>query len=154
MSRVYGENFIRDGILREWFREFKDERTNVHDEEEQGHKVSIKVLLPHMDLRTATTITTNLVSRYSKVTMRYTVRSVTAPPGGNGVSVLISKTVQDMEKSQLYSVFDLVQKDTLSASSARPSRRVRSPTENHEPAQDFQRGSSSPAPYMRADGPE
>ncbi|GBM70907.1 hypothetical protein AVEN_238066-1 [Araneus ventricosus] len=37
-------------------------------------------------------------------------------------------------------------------SSARPSPRVRSPTENHEPAQDFQRGSSSPAPYMRADG--
>ncbi|GBM69309.1 hypothetical protein AVEN_112652-1 [Araneus ventricosus] len=33
-------------------------------------------------------------------------------------------------------------------SSARPSPRVRSPTENHEPAQDFQRGSSSPAPYM------
>ncbi|GBN86013.1 hypothetical protein AVEN_95512-1, partial [Araneus ventricosus] len=39
-------------------------------------------------------------------------------------------------------------------SSARPSPRVRSPTENHEPAQDFQRGSSSPAPYTRADGLE
>ncbi|GBN79962.1 hypothetical protein AVEN_251892-1, partial [Araneus ventricosus] len=39
-------------------------------------------------------------------------------------------------------------------SSARPSPRVRSPTENHESALDFQRGSSSPAPYMRADGPE
>ncbi|GBN21701.1 hypothetical protein AVEN_201576-1 [Araneus ventricosus] len=39
-------------------------------------------------------------------------------------------------------------------SSARPSPRVRSPTENHELAQDFQRGSSSPAPYMRADGLE
>ncbi|GBM89794.1 hypothetical protein AVEN_175374-1 [Araneus ventricosus] len=36
----------------------------------------------------------------------------------------------------------------------RPSPRVRSCTENHEPAQDFQRGSSSPAPYMRADGLE
>ncbi|GBO16291.1 hypothetical protein AVEN_173249-1 [Araneus ventricosus] len=36
----------------------------------------------------------------------------------------------------------------------KPSPRVRSPTENHEPAQDFQRGSSSPAPYMRADGLE
>ncbi|GBO32871.1 hypothetical protein AVEN_32708-1 [Araneus ventricosus] len=34
---------------------------------------------------------------------------------------------------------------------ARPSPRVRSPTENHEPAQDFQRGSSSSAPCMRAD---
>ncbi|GBL67527.1 hypothetical protein AVEN_116293-1, partial [Araneus ventricosus] len=38
--------------------------------------------------------------------------------------------------------------------SARPSPRVRSPTENHEPAQDFQRSSFSPAPYMRADGLE
>ncbi|GBL71999.1 hypothetical protein AVEN_115035-1 [Araneus ventricosus] len=32
--------------------------------------------------------------------------------------------------------------------SARPSPRVRSPTENHESVQDFQRGSSSP--YMRS----
>ncbi|GBN42189.1 hypothetical protein AVEN_63986-1, partial [Araneus ventricosus] len=39
-------------------------------------------------------------------------------------------------------------------SSARPSPRVLSPTENHEPAQDFQRDSSSPAPYMGADGLE
>ncbi|GBN36039.1 hypothetical protein AVEN_122354-1 [Araneus ventricosus] len=39
-------------------------------------------------------------------------------------------------------------------SSARPSPRLRSLTENHEPAQDFQRGSSSPAPYMREDGVE
>ncbi|GBM55065.1 hypothetical protein AVEN_145128-1 [Araneus ventricosus] len=39
-------------------------------------------------------------------------------------------------------------------SSARPSPRVRSPTENHEPAQGFQRGSFSPAPYMIADGLE
>ncbi|GBO27459.1 hypothetical protein AVEN_177238-1 [Araneus ventricosus] len=36
-------------------------------------------------------------------------------------------------------------------SSARLSPRVRSPTENHEPTQDFQKGSSSPTPYMRAD---
>ncbi|GBM52119.1 hypothetical protein AVEN_29804-1 [Araneus ventricosus] len=36
----------------------------------------------------------------------------------------------------------------------RPNPRVRWPTENHEPAQDFQRGSSSPAPYIRADGLE
>ncbi|GBN88240.1 hypothetical protein AVEN_94542-1 [Araneus ventricosus] len=40
------------------------------------------------------------------------------------------------------------------AFSARPSPRVRSPTENHEPEQDFQRGSSSPAPNMRANGLE
>ncbi|GBN68381.1 hypothetical protein AVEN_154300-1, partial [Araneus ventricosus] len=39
-------------------------------------------------------------------------------------------------------------------SSARPSPRVCSTAENHEPAQDFQRGSSSPAPYMRTDGLE
>ncbi|GBN55716.1 hypothetical protein AVEN_47215-1 [Araneus ventricosus] len=42
----------------------------------------------------------------------------------------------------------------LTESSARSSPRVSSPTENHEPAQDFQRGSSPPAPYMRADGLE
>ncbi|GBL79419.1 hypothetical protein AVEN_92597-1 [Araneus ventricosus] len=42
----------------------------------------------------------------------------------------------------------------LIVSSARPSPRVLSPTENHELAQDFQRGSSSPAPYMGADGLE
>ncbi|GBM09246.1 hypothetical protein AVEN_59226-1 [Araneus ventricosus] len=34
--------------------------------------VSTIVLLPHINLRTATTIATNLVSRYSKVIMRYT----------------------------------------------------------------------------------
>ncbi|GBM60948.1 hypothetical protein AVEN_192399-1 [Araneus ventricosus] len=42
---------------------------------------------------------------------------------------------------------------SLMRSSARPSPRVRPPTENHEAAQDYQRGSSSPATYMRADGP-
>ncbi|GBN06245.1 hypothetical protein AVEN_105370-1 [Araneus ventricosus] len=39
-------------------------------------------------------------------------------------------------------------------SSARPSPRVHPPTENHETANDFQRGSSTPALYMRADGLE
>ncbi|GBO11864.1 hypothetical protein AVEN_212944-1, partial [Araneus ventricosus] len=34
-------------------------------------------------------------------------------------------------------------------SSVRPSTRVRSSTENNEPSQDFQRGSTSPAPYMK-----
>ncbi|GBN52392.1 hypothetical protein AVEN_129077-1 [Araneus ventricosus] len=47
------------------------------------YRVSIKALLLHINLRTATTIATNLVSRYNKVTMRYTVRSVTALPRGN-----------------------------------------------------------------------
>ncbi|GBM52153.1 hypothetical protein AVEN_265626-1 [Araneus ventricosus] len=46
-----------------------------------AYRVSSKVLLPHINLRTATAIATNLVSWYSKVTMRYTVRSATAPPG-------------------------------------------------------------------------
>ncbi|GBO22237.1 hypothetical protein AVEN_153958-1, partial [Araneus ventricosus] len=32
-------------------------------------------------------------------------------------------------------------------SSARPSPRIRSPTDNHEPAQDFHRDSSSPSLY-------
>ncbi|GBM60949.1 hypothetical protein AVEN_192400-1 [Araneus ventricosus] len=40
-----------------------------------------------------------------------------------------------------------------SKSMSKTKSRVRPPTENHEPAQDYQRGSSSPATYMRADGP-
>ncbi|GBM16690.1 hypothetical protein AVEN_217963-1 [Araneus ventricosus] len=43
---------------------------------------------------------------------------------------------------------------SFDSSSARPSPRVRSPTENHEPGQDCQRGSSSPAPYTRTDSLE
>ncbi|GBN03183.1 hypothetical protein AVEN_95304-1 [Araneus ventricosus] len=39
--------------------------------ENDAPKVSTKVLVPHINLRTATTIATNLVIRYSKVTMRY-----------------------------------------------------------------------------------
>ncbi|GBN95254.1 hypothetical protein AVEN_32938-1 [Araneus ventricosus] len=38
--------------------------------------------LPLINLRTASTIAPNLVSKYSKLTMRYTARSVIAPPGG------------------------------------------------------------------------
>ncbi|GBM42873.1 hypothetical protein AVEN_245700-1 [Araneus ventricosus] len=46
------------------------------------YRVSAKVLLPHINLRTATTIAANLVPTYSKLAMRYTVKSVIAPPGG------------------------------------------------------------------------
>lgn len=38
MSRVYGESFISDGVVREWCRKFKDGRTDVHDEGGQGRK--------------------------------------------------------------------------------------------------------------------
>ncbi|GBM44038.1 hypothetical protein AVEN_261347-1, partial [Araneus ventricosus] len=57
-------------------------------------RVSAKVLLPHINLRTARTTASNMVSRYSKVTMRYTVRSITVPPSFKQVSVPILKTVQ------------------------------------------------------------
>ncbi|GBM98145.1 hypothetical protein AVEN_167418-1 [Araneus ventricosus] len=33
MCRVCGENFMRNGVMREWCRKFKDGRTVVHDEE-------------------------------------------------------------------------------------------------------------------------
>ncbi|GBO25827.1 hypothetical protein AVEN_35074-1 [Araneus ventricosus] len=33
MCRVYGENFMRNGVMREWCRKFKDGGTVVHDEE-------------------------------------------------------------------------------------------------------------------------
>ncbi|XP_046407890.1 histone-lysine N-methyltransferase SETMAR-like [Ischnura elegans] len=38
MSRVYGENFMSDGVAREWCRKFKDGRNDVHDEGGQGRK--------------------------------------------------------------------------------------------------------------------
>lgn len=38
MSRVYGENFMSDGAVREWCRKFKDGRNDVHDEGGQGRK--------------------------------------------------------------------------------------------------------------------
>ncbi|GBN70096.1 hypothetical protein AVEN_175738-1 [Araneus ventricosus] len=36
ISEVYGENFMSQGIVRKWVRAFKDDRTNVHDEERNG----------------------------------------------------------------------------------------------------------------------
>lgn len=32
MTQVYGENFMSCGVVREWCRKFKDNRTDVHDE--------------------------------------------------------------------------------------------------------------------------
>ena len=36
MSKVYGENFMSDGSVREWCRKFKEGRTDVHDEGGHG----------------------------------------------------------------------------------------------------------------------
>ncbi|GBL89907.1 hypothetical protein AVEN_178337-1 [Araneus ventricosus] len=36
--RVHGENFMSDGVVREWCRNFKDGQTDVLDEEGQGRK--------------------------------------------------------------------------------------------------------------------
>ncbi|XP_031327821.1 protein GVQW3-like [Photinus pyralis] len=38
MSKVYGDNFMSDSMVRKWFREFKEGRTDVHDEGGQGRK--------------------------------------------------------------------------------------------------------------------
>lgn len=38
MSRIYGEEFMSDGCVREWCRKFKEGRTDVHDEGGQGRK--------------------------------------------------------------------------------------------------------------------
>jgi len=38
MSRVYGEKFMTDDVVREWYRTFKDGRTDVHNEGGQRRK--------------------------------------------------------------------------------------------------------------------
>ena len=38
MIKVYGENFMSDGSVREWCRKFKEGRTDVHDEGGHGRK--------------------------------------------------------------------------------------------------------------------
>ena len=38
MSKVYGENFMSDGSVREWCRKFKEGRADVHDESGHGRK--------------------------------------------------------------------------------------------------------------------
>ena len=50
MSKVYGENFMSDGSVRECCRKFKDGRTDVHDEGRHGRKsVAIVGLVEHVD---------------------------------------------------------------------------------------------------------
>ncbi|GBN21765.1 hypothetical protein AVEN_155627-1 [Araneus ventricosus] len=36
ISEVYDENIMSEGMVRKWVRQFKDGRTNVHDEERSG----------------------------------------------------------------------------------------------------------------------
>ncbi|GFU31973.1 HTH_48 domain-containing protein [Trichonephila clavipes] len=36
ISEVYGENIMRDGMVRKWVRAFKDGHTNIQDEERRG----------------------------------------------------------------------------------------------------------------------
>ena len=38
MNKVYGENFMSDGSVREWCSKFKEGRTNIHDEGGHGCK--------------------------------------------------------------------------------------------------------------------
>lgn len=38
MIKVYHENFMSDCSLREWYRKFKEGRTDVHDEGGQARK--------------------------------------------------------------------------------------------------------------------
>ncbi|GBL93240.1 hypothetical protein AVEN_42680-1 [Araneus ventricosus] len=46
MSRVYAENCMSDGVVREWCTKSKDGRTDVYDEEGRRHKfVSTEVLV-------------------------------------------------------------------------------------------------------------
>jgi hypothetical protein len=33
---VYGQNVMREAVVRQWLRMFKDWRTNIHDEERSG----------------------------------------------------------------------------------------------------------------------
>ncbi|GBN08951.1 hypothetical protein AVEN_87341-1 [Araneus ventricosus] len=36
LVEIYGENVMTDGMVRKWVRQFKDGRTNVHDEARSG----------------------------------------------------------------------------------------------------------------------
>ena len=45
MSKVYGENFMSVDSVREWYRKFKEGRTDVHDEGGHGRKSVANVAL-------------------------------------------------------------------------------------------------------------
>ncbi|GBM48333.1 hypothetical protein AVEN_106532-1 [Araneus ventricosus] len=50
ISEVHGENIMREEIIRKWVTAFKDNRTNVHDEERSGRpSVIIKDLVQKVD---------------------------------------------------------------------------------------------------------
>ena len=49
MSKVYGENFMSDGSVREWCRKFKEGRTDVHDEGGNGRRSVATVGLVERD---------------------------------------------------------------------------------------------------------
>ncbi|GBN46140.1 hypothetical protein AVEN_117725-1 [Araneus ventricosus] len=70
------------------------------------------------------------------------------------IAITFSMTINKAQEQTIEKIWLDLSKPGISQSSAKQSPKVRSPTGNHEPGQDFQRGSSSPAPYMRADGLE
>jgi hypothetical protein len=38
LCAVYGQNIINEGSIRQWYRMFKDWRTNIHDEQRSGRQ--------------------------------------------------------------------------------------------------------------------
>ncbi|GBO01701.1 hypothetical protein AVEN_104731-1 [Araneus ventricosus] len=87
------------------------ERDNSKTQQARWMKFGYVVIIPKLyrvptevpyhpfNYRTAAAIFIRVVSRYGKVTMRYGMKPLTAPPGGNGgVSVIISKPVRDRGK--------------------------------------------------------
>ncbi|GBL55464.1 hypothetical protein AVEN_91243-1 [Araneus ventricosus] len=48
-SEFYEENFMSEGMIRKWFRAFKDGRTNVHDGERSGRSSVIEDLVQKVD---------------------------------------------------------------------------------------------------------
>lgn len=79
MSRVYGEKFMSEGVVREWCRNFKDGRTDVHDEGGQGRK---------------SVVTDNLVQRVDKVVRenrRFTIS-------------VLSRKFPEISRSSLYAI--------------------------------------------------
>ncbi|GBL95510.1 hypothetical protein AVEN_54115-1 [Araneus ventricosus] len=65
-----------------------------------AYTVSTKVLLPHINLRTETTIARNLVSGYSKVTMRPTLLGVESAQEYSAITIhwlnLVLETVRQI----------------------------------------------------------
>jgi transposase len=50
LCRVYGDNVMSDSCVREWYRKFRDGRTDVHDEGGQGrHAIVTDELVQKVD---------------------------------------------------------------------------------------------------------